>query len=361
MWLRCGICAACIAICAWSCNGSAAAGEESGEARLPRSTTAPVSVTVVTASQQPFYHTIRTNGKLVPLREQTIISETSGSMVSLRVKAGTVVAAGAIIAQIDDRPIRLRLERAHQLQFNGQKEYESQLLGYENLLKNKSTAQADTIKTKLRISSGLAIAEQDIREAQYELSKTIIRAPFSGMVADVAVQQGQYIKAGQDLMKVYHPGQLLVNIRILESEIGLLHIGTPASCIPVSDPQTHYPATVQEINPYVAENGMVNLKLLVAGSSKLFPGMNCSIEVRILSDKSLVVPKEAVVTRNGKKVVFTLKGDVAVWNYVETGSENGKEIVLLTGISPGDKVITSNNQQLTQDTPVRDTTLVRRH
>src|SRR5690606_4084492 len=91
-----------------------------------------------------------------------------------------------------------------------------------------------------------------------------------------------------------------------------------------------------------------------AGRYNLFPGMNCTAEIKILLTETLVVPKEALVIRNGKNVVFTLENGKARWNYVVAGRQNGEEVEILEGLSNGQKAITTNNLQLAHETPVNE-------
>ena len=69
-------------------------------------------------------------------------------------------------------------------------------------------------------------------------------------------------------------------------------------------------------------------------------------------DQHIVIPKEALVVRSGKFVVFTAKNKLAKWNYVTIGRENGKEIEILEGLQQGDSVIITNNLQLAHDATV---------
>jgi membrane fusion protein, multidrug efflux system len=308
------------------------------------------------AEEKSFEYFIRANGKIISGRELMITAETGGRLVSWRAQTGVVFGQGSVIAQVDATAARHRLERAQLNHFNSEKEYEGQLLGYENLLKGKTQTEADNIRKKLRISSGLAGAELDIQEAGHELSRAIIKAPFSGMIADVRAQQGELVKPGQELFRIYDPGSLLLDIKVLEADVALLKKDVKAAIIPVSSPSSRYTAVVQDINPYVDESGMVQVKLKVhaQGRTLLFPGMNCAATMVVPQAKALVVPKEAVVMRSGKAVVFTLENGKAVWNYVSPGRENGTEVEILEGLKPNAKVIITNNLQLAHDAPVQE-------
>lgn len=86
--------------------------------------------------------------------------------------------------------------------------------------------------------------------------------------------------------------------------------------------------SISEINPLVDENGMVRVKAQVNGGDKFFDGMNVRISVKRSVPNRIVVPKTDIVLRSGKQVMFTVKDNIVMWNYVTTGLENLTEYML---------------------------------
>ena len=331
--------------------------EEEGKLPVEAAPNTPVNTAV--AQNKPFEYHIRTAGKIIAAHEQMIYSGINGNLLALKAATGKHVTAGSLLAKLDTFLIKSRLERGWLARFNSEKEYESLLLGYENLLRTRSKEQTDDIKQKLKISSGLAGAEQDIKEAEYALSQTIIKAPFAGIIADVKVQQGQELKAGEEMFLIYDPSVFYLDARILEADLPLVQIGTNAVISPVSTPELNFAAAIHEINPRVDKDGLIAVKLKVIQHRNynypLFPGMNCTILINSPLQKAIIVPKNAVVMRNGQTILFTIKEGRAKWNYVTVGRDNGEEVEIKQGIQPGEIVITSNNLQLSNNAPVRAT------
>jgi len=330
---------------------------EEDQTANPKANETLTRVTSIAAQIKKFEYLIHTNGKVKALKERVMTADIAGRIAVCRAENGKETESGFVILIFDPTPTQHRLQKAELTLFNAEKEYQSQLLGYENLLKNKSPEEADAIRQKLRIGSGLALAEHEVKEANYELLKTSVAAPFRGVLADVKVQEGQQTAAGNELFKIYDPTSLLLEVKVLESDIALLKKGMPAEIASLSDPEKMNKASVWEINPYVDENGlvMVRLKIQQAPSGPpLFPGMNCTAVIKVPSSNSLVTPKEAVVMRSGKAVVFVLENGKAKWNYVALGRDNGKEVEIKEGLKQGQKVIITNNLQLAHDAPVRE-------
>lgn len=340
----------------FSCNDSNASHEDT-ELPFLKTQGADTTRTVVKtawAKEAPFNYLIQSSGKVRSLHERIVSSEIGGSLLLNHAFTGKQVLANEVILKIDPTLIQYRLKKAEFSLFNNEKEYQSQLLGYESLLKDKPALEAENIRKKLKISSGLLPAQQEISEAQYELSKTVIRAPFTGVLSDVRIEAGQQIRPEQQLFRIYDPHNLLLEIKILEADLFLLKIGAVADVAPLADSTRKYQARVAEINPYIDENGMALVKLRLSHTGVIYPGMSCTATLRITSGRSLMVPREAIVMHGDRPVVFSMEQGLANWNYVSLGRTNGKEVEVLGGLKPGIKVITTNNLQLAHHAPVKE-------
>ena len=87
--------------------------------------------------------------------------------------------------------------------------------------------------------------------------------------------------------------------------------------------------------------------------NQLYDGMNVKIHMQRSLGKQLVIPKEALVLRTNRKVVFTLNNNRAQWVYVQTGLENSSSYVVTEGLNVGDSVIYEGNINLAHESPVR--------
>ena len=140
---------------------------------------------------------------------------------------------------------------------------------------------------------------------------------------------------------------------MLESDIAMISLNQKAEIYPISNTSTALEGRVTGINPKVDENGLVQVAIRLTSSQNLLPGMNARAIIRAPQSNSLVVPKDAVVYRSGRAVVFTIENNESKWNYVEVGKDNGQEIEILDGITSGSTVITTNNLQLAHQAPVQ--------
>lgn len=325
--------------------------EAAGGAVAAGTTVTPVAT--ATAALTTLDYTVHATGRIQPHFMENLLAERAGLLLTCRARNNQAVPKDAIIATLDSRALDLRREKLLIQQYSAQKEYESQLLGYENLLKGKSQAEATEVRKKLRAASGLANIELELQELDYEKEQSIIRAPVAGVLSDVKVVAGMRIKSGQELFRIYSAQELYAEVKVLESDLPRLRTGQSALIQPLAIPEKSYGATLHEINPSVDANGMIQIRLKILRPSGLLPGMNVGAQVRVPQKKAIVVPKAAVVLRSGRPVVFTLEKGRAKWNYVTTGLDNGQAVEIVEGIQPGMEVIVSNNLQISHDAPVQ--------
>lgn len=331
----------------------AQADDNQAEAAISAAKAPPTPVATAVAHYKEVDYRISGSGQIKAGYEEVLIAESAGLLLRCPAANGRRVRAGELLAAFDTSALSLRRQKLGVQLYNAHKEFESQLLGYENLLKGKPDREAEEVRQKLRAATGLAMLELEIQDLACELAAASVRAPINGVLADVRVAAGMRIRPGQELLRIYSDQDLYLEVKVLESDLPLLHPGLACTVFPLADSSRTYSAALREINPVVDPNGMVAVRLQIARPAGLLLGMNASAEIRVPRRKGVAVPKEALVLRSGRPVVFTLEDGLAKWNYVATGLDNGREVEILNGIRAGATVITSNNLQLSHDAPVR--------
>ncbi|WP_200975689.1 efflux RND transporter periplasmic adaptor subunit [Echinicola sp. 20G] len=311
-----------------------------------RKEVAGTKVTVAKAEKRSFDYLINASGKVEAAQQVTVIIQRQGYLKELGIKEGQSVQAGTLIAQLDNTNNIFQKEKALVQLKNAQASYNSEKLGYATIFEGENTDQITMLEEQLKASSGLLSAEIELKEVEMELAKAAIKAPISGKVADLKIKQGSLVNAGDALCEILSTNLLELHVKVLESDIPFIALGQIAEVYPVSGGAGSLSGKVGSINPKVDENGLVEVGIQLSGASKLLPGMNARAVIRAPQTNSVVVPKQALVYRSGRPVVFTLNGKESKWNYVEVGKDNGREIEILDGVKDGETVITSNNLQL---------------
>ena len=317
-----------------------------------RGEVAATPVRIAKAEKRTFDYLINASGKIEAAEQVKIIAERPGYLIELTVKEGDFVEKGKILARLDQTESLLNLEKAKIELKNAEVNYKSEILSFESIMNSGDTDRITQVQEQLKAKSGLFSAEIAVKEAQMDLDKTVIKSPISGRVADLKSKRGSLVKSGDEMLEVINTAALELKVKVLESDINLISLGQKAEILPVGGGEG-ISGSVRSINPKVDENGLVQVSIQVNGARGLLPGMNARAIIRAPQNNSIVVPKQALVYRSGRPVVFTIEKEESKWNYVEVGKDNGQEVEILSGIEPGMTVITSNNLQLAHQAPVQ--------
>ncbi|WP_192346043.1 efflux RND transporter periplasmic adaptor subunit [Algoriphagus sp. Y33] len=318
-----------------------------------RNEVAATEVKVATAERKSFDYLINAPGKLEAGSEVLAVIEQAGYLLEVHVREGQSVNKGEVIAQLDPTEPEFRLEKAKIALRNANAEYESAKMGFEALFASDNTEQQAVVDEQLRAKSGVFLSELELKEAQMSFDRSVVRAPISGQVADLKFKAGSLVGANEVLCQILGTSQFILKVKVLESDISFISINQKAEVYPISNTQTALEGRVTGINPKVDESGLVQVSITLAANKALLPGMNARAIIRSPQNNSLVVPKDALVYRSGRAVVFTIENKESKWNYVEVGKDNGEEVEILEGIEENSTVITTNNLQLAHQAPVQ--------
>lgn len=339
-----------LSISFFACNSQA---EESKEVDAKTVKAEPTEVSIAQVEEGVFEYLIEVNGKVEPAYEIKLMSERAGHLLSMAVKEGDFVRKGSVIAQLDQDQALLDLAKAEVQVQKTKVEYDLQAENMD-MVRSRMEVNEELLLANVRARTGLKEAEIALEEAKLQLSKTRILAPADGQIANLKVKRGAYLNSAQEIGDLLSTQELLVRVKVLESDLPYLKSKVKAQVFPVGlEGKQGIEASLFSINPQVDEHGMVAVILKLQDTRELLPGMNVRAILRIADRKSLMVPKEALVYRSGKPVVFTVENDQAKWNYVTPGKDNGQKVEILEGLNAQATVITSNNLQIAHDARVR--------
>jgi len=293
------------------------------------------------------------NGKIAALQKADLVFKIQEIITSVNVKNGDQVTQGKLLATLEPFNKQNKFQQAQNQYERAKSELENSLLGYGYQLKDSATIPTELLKIAMvRTNYNAALAE--LKQAEYDFRATRITAPFSGSIANLEAKPYNS-SANYKLFCTLIDNRLLeVTFLVMESEIAMLSEGKPVSVSAFVRPAKMYQGSVYSINPTVDENGMIKVTARVENSDGfLVDGMNVKVLVKTNVPNCLIVPRQALVLRQGRKVVFTVKNDsLAWWNYVETEYENSRQYTIKSGLSKGDRVITSGNYNLAHETKV---------
>lgn len=326
------------------------------------STDIPIPVEGEAAIRGTLTLTVTAAAEAAPWREAVLPSHRAGQVARVGVRENDRVAAGQEIAAIDPTEYRMELREA-------QAELESARAAFRELtLFDDRIADAESRAERERIArarSGLDGAEVRVERAELNLSRTVVRAPFAGRVASIEAQAGEWVAAGDPLLRVVDIDPLRVEVQVLDSEVRWLERDGAAEVQFSALPGEVFAGRIASINPMVdPELRTAKVTVLVPNpDGRALPGMYARVrlEARRFTDR-ILVPRAAILERDRRPMLFVYEGDerggLAKWRYVTPGLGNEEVVELLEAegtetVEPGEIVLTDGHFSLIHDARVR--------
>ena len=295
---------------------------------------------------QKFNDNISLSGTIEANEQIEIRSEVSGVVESINFKEGSKVAQGQILFKVNDIELQAQLSKVQT----------AQKLASENERRAKLLLEKQAIsQEEYEIASAdyqSASAESQLISAQ--LSKTVVRAPFSGTIGLRSISKGTYVTPLTPIAKLVNTNQLKITFSVPEKYSSQITIGSDLT-FTTSDSKEEHEAKVYAIEPEV-EIATRTLKMRAIAENadgKLYPGTYANVSLPLQSvDDALMVPSEALIPIQNGKLIFIAEQGKAKEVPVEIGSRTGNEVRILSGLKAGDTILTYGVMALKNGTPV---------
>ena len=306
---------------------------------------APVAVTVAKVSEQEVPVLIEVAGTLQAAERASIAAKVTGVITRMPVVLGSSVKAGDLLVALSAEEIAARLGQAEAQLAQAKRNLERD----QNLLA-KSAATPEAVKS---MTDQYNIAQAGYREAKTMMGYATITAPFDGVVTRKNVNSGDLATPGTVLLQIENNRTLQVTTAVPESLV--LHIRTgDVLTVKVEAAGVVIQGTVSEIAPTVDPNSRTAPVVLdLPANPNLRSGQFARIVLPGKSSKALMVPSSALVPSGQMDRVFVVEGERARLRLVRTGLSLNGMTEILTGLSAGETVVTTNNRLLVDGQPLR--------
>ncbi len=215
----------------------------------------------------------------------------------------------------------------------------------DDLIGQKLIAQADYDNARSR----QAVDEARLSSAQTRLSKTVIEAPFDGVLGLRHVSAGDYAEIGQELVNLVKLDPVKVDFRVPEVHLSLVAPGQAIEVRLDAFPGEAFRGEVLAIDPQIDLGGrsVVLRAVLPNPELKLRPGLfarlNLEVEQR---ENALLIPEQALWPQGERQFVYRVEDGQARLIEVETGIRRAGQVEIVSGLSAGDEIVTAGQLKL---------------
>ncbi len=316
----------------------------------------PDAVTTIVATRETWPVTIAAIGTVSAVQGVTVSADLPGVVDRIAFESGRTVQQGDVLVQLDTRQEQAQLAAA-------EAQLELARLNYERM---KGLVDQDAVSRAEydNAAAGHKQAEARLREIRATIARKTIRAPFGGVLGIRQVNLGQYLTAGEAIVPLQSLNPIYVNFGIPQQQAGLVRRGSLVRVTAGDAGGREFSGRVTAVNSIVDEatrNVQVQATLDNAGTV-LRPGM--FVQARLNQGAA-----EAVVALPASAINYAPYGDSVFvvtdlkdangrtyrgvrQQVVKLGTARGDQIAVVTGINPGEEIVTSGVFKLRNGAPV---------
>jgi membrane fusion protein (multidrug efflux system) len=310
---------------------AAGCGKHGGEEVSTEPASPPVAVVTEQVQVQPLWDEEEVVGNVEAAQRSVLSAKVTGVIDAVNVAPGAKVTRGQVLATIDAREIKARLDSALAAQDQARKDFAR----IEKLLQSGSSTRQefDAATTRLRTADAALV------EARTMLQYTGISAPFDGVVTRKLVEVGDLATPGKPLLELENSSLLRFECEIPEALVDKVQMGGELPVM-VDAAGVELPGKISEIAPSASAGSRTFLvKLDLPAADKLRAGQFGRVRVPVRERPAVLVAEGAVVRRGQIESVFVVEEGKARLRLVKTGRKMDGKVEVLSGLSGGETVV----------------------
>lgn len=308
----------------------AACSKEETKKSTSQRSAAGIRVEAVVIKPEELQSIVRGVGILKASKEVEIQSEIVGKVKNIYFKDGQNVKAFQSLVKIEDENLKAVMEKAN-----------SKLkLSRNNAQRKKQQFDAGAISASEWeiMESDLQLAQADSIDAQANLAKALIKAPFAGTLGISKITLGKRLAVGEPIVKIVQKFPLKVDFSVADKYASVLKSGME---VEFSRSNEKYEAVIEALESSLdGSTRTLQARAVINGTpDNLVPGAPIEFLLNLPSRESLTVPPEAITSDALGSIVYLFKGGKAHIARVELGTRYVDKVEIVSGISAGDTVL----------------------
>ena len=307
----------------------------------------PVHVETVDAVEQSVPRVLALTGTLRGSKQTELAANAAGRVQETLVERGSPVKAGDLVARLDVRSAALSANEARaaaDLTRTQALSAKRECDRYKALLDQNaiSRAEYDRVTDQCSTSSlSIAAAQARASMATQVVGDGMIRAPFAGIVAQRYVEVGEYVRQDSKVATIVAIDTLRLEFSVPEASVGAVKQGGTMTFTVPAYPGRSFAGVVRFVGAALRETtrDLVAEALVDNADQALRPGMFASVALRTGEVPLPVIPKSAVVEKEGRSHIFVLAAQRIEERVVQTLAFSGEQVAVLSGLKANEKVV----------------------
>lgn len=298
-------------------------------------------ITVFSAKTEDFNHYLELQGAVQTKQNVLVYPEMPGQLVSIYVKEGQKVVKGQTLAKIDDGGLGNQLAQVEaqtalaKTTYERQKRLWEQKIGSEiQYLQAKTTYEAQT---------------NAVSQLKRQLGKSVIRAPFTGVIDDVIKEQGTVVAPGMgsEIFRIVNLGDMYIETDVPEGYITSIKKGKNVEVeFPILGKSLH--SKIRQAGNFInPANRTFKVEIGVPNKDRsIKPNLTAKLKINDYSNPNAILIPQSIISENakGEQYIYVVKEvkdkkGVAKQSIITTGKTQGDVIEVLTGVENGAQIV----------------------
>lgn len=291
---------------------------------------------------------IELSGVVEPIRTVAVNSQLATTVRSVYAEEGDRVAAGAVLARLEDAELTVELEAARAA-------LEAARAAYERAEQLRER-EVITLPEYERERTALAAAEAATRRLETRVGYATVRSPIAGVVTVKHVEAGDVLGAQTPLFEIADVTTLVVPIGVSELDVGQLRAGDTVEVSLDALPDRPLRGRIRRVFPAAdPTTRLVPIEVALESGSQARPGYLARVRLRMDAREDVtLVPAGAILTgAGGTESTFVVEEGKAYRREVESGLVSAGRVEIVSGLDPGEVVVVEGGTSLREGAPVR--------
>ncbi|MBP7178310.1 MAG: efflux RND transporter periplasmic adaptor subunit [Moraxellaceae bacterium] len=318
----------------------------------------------VVVKNERFDGEVSFTGTLMPVQQMLLNARIAGDVIDVPVREGQSVAAGAVLVRQNNLDAQSRLAQAEAAVQSSRAELETareQMKKFRVLSQQNFFSRNDLEKAETQVAvytAQVRANEAAVLMTKKALNDAVLRAPFSGVVAERLVEPGQLVMPNTPLLRLVDLSKLELAIQLPSSEIARVHEGQTLTFSVDAFGDEKFKARVIRLNPLAkASNRRITVYAAVSNADQRLRG-GLFAKGSLVDENSpsgLVIPLAGVQEKNGQAGVMVIRQSRLVWQPVELGQQNARtnQVIVTKGLAEGESILATRVSVKREGAPVR--------